>query len=118
MLSSIQDYARNINSRLSWVDVASVLILTIFLAFLALFLYFKKERGSALPTYIASNGQGEGEVRGTFSDARPFASIHGKTYTFSWCNGSSNISAKNKIYFTNEEGAQATGRTLSKLCQK
>ena len=52
------------------------------------------------------------------SDERPFASKNGKTYTYSWCQNSSVILAKNRIYFKNEQAAQASGRTLSKLCQR
>ncbi len=51
-------------------------------------------------------------------ESRPFASINGKTYTFSWCNGASVISPKNIIYFNTEKEAQNSGRTLSKLCKK
>jgi hypothetical protein len=52
------------------------------------------------------------------NDIRPFGSAKGKTYTFSWCQGSTRISSKNKIYFGSEEEAKGVGRRLSKLCKK
>ena len=87
----------------------------VFLACLAIYLHKKKESSDIPVSYIKSTG---GEVLGEATDSRPFASVNGKTYTFSWCGGSSNISTKNKIYFTSEVEAQKSGRTLSKLCSK
>ena len=51
------------------------------------------------------------------TDTQIFASINGKTYTFSWCSGADKIKESNKIFFKSEEDAIATGRILSKLCK-
>lgn len=115
MGSSIQDYAKKINSRLSFWDILSVSITTLALAIFAIFLYVKKENENIPVSYI-SNSENNGIIDKT--DSRPFASVNGKTYTFSWCGGSNNISEKNKIYFENEGLAKSSGRVLSKLCQK
>ena len=48
----------------------------------------------------------------------PFGSRYGKTYKYVWCQGSSRISQKKKIYFSSVEDAEISGRTLSKLCKK
>ncbi len=117
MRNSIQDYVKLINSRLSWLDILSLLITVLFLLGLTVFLYEKKKQTNIPVLYLTSTSTTEA-VLGAEADSRPFASINGKTYTFSWCNGSSVISPKNKIYFNDESAAQNSGRALSKLCQK
>lgn len=115
MGSSIQDYAKKINSKLSFWDILSIFVTTLALSVFAIFLYIKKGRENIPVSYI-SNSENNGIIDKT--DSRPFASRQGKTYTFSWCGGSNNISEKNKIYFENEDIAKSSGRALSKLCQK
>ncbi|MCX6756830.1 MAG: hypothetical protein NTW35_01575 [Candidatus Nomurabacteria bacterium] len=115
MGSSIQDYAKKINSKLSFWDILSVLITTLFLAIFTVFLYIKKEKENIPVSYISNSENSTGLIE---KDSRPFASINGKTYTFSWCGGSNNISEKNKVYFIDEQNAKNSGRVLSKLCQK
>lgn len=112
---SIQDYAKKINSKLSFWDILSIFVTTLILAIFTVFLYIKKEKENIPVLYISNS---ENSTILSEKDSRPFASVNGKTYTFSWCGGSNNISAKNKIYFTDELTAQASGRVLSKLCQK
>jgi hypothetical protein len=115
MLHSIQDYLKKINSWLSLTDIISLLITASLLVTFALYLH-KKSRGTTLPaTYIVAEAKDE---IATVSDTRPFASKHGKTYTFSWCQGSSRIKEANKVFFINETEALQSGRTLSKLCKK
>ena len=113
MDSSIQDYAKIINRKLTITDCVSVfgtfLVLLGFLVFLV-----TKEVDASVPV-IYIEGTKEESIP---SRAQIFASKKGKTYTFNWCSGSKNISAKNKIFFQNEEDAKRSGRTLSKLCNK
>ncbi len=115
MGSSIQDYAKKINSSLSFWDILSVFVTTLILAVFTVFLYIKKEKENIPVSYISNSENSTGLIE---KDSRPFASINGKTYTFYWCGGSNNISEKNKIYFTDEQNAKNSGRVLSKLCQK
>ena len=116
MGSSIQDYAKKINSRLSFFDCMSILITTVFILLFSVFLYNEKKNNDIPVSYIV-NEEGLNSIV-MHDEVLPFASINGKTYTFSWCSGSSRISAKNRIYFKNEAEALATGRSLSKLCKK
>lgn len=58
----------------------------------------------------------EGGVQEEVIPSEIFASRKGKTYTYSWCKGSQAILEKNKIYFTTEEEAKQSGRSLSKMC--
>ncbi len=115
MFHSIQDFLKIINSRLTGLDIVSILVTVVFLSCFAIYLHEKREGLNIPVSYISKTS---GEVMGYSTDSRPFASVNGKTYTFSWCGGSSNISAKNKVYFESEVAAQNSGRTLSKLCQK
>ncbi|MFA5131927.1 MAG: hypothetical protein WC444_01215 [Candidatus Paceibacterota bacterium] len=115
MLRSIQDYAKRINSSLPRANVFSLLITALFLLCFTVFLYIKRGADDIPVSYIPNNSPSTDQKE---VDSRPFASKNGKTYTFSWCSGSTNISLKNKIYFVDEATAQASGRTLSKLCTK
>ncbi len=115
MMRSIQDYTEKINSRLTWLDILSLFLTTLILLGFTVFLYLNQSATTLPLSYTPSTA---GEVAGIATDARPFASINGKTYTFAWCGGSGNIAAKNKIYFADESQALASGRTLSKLCAK
>lgn len=117
MGSSIQDYLKKINSRLSFFDCISFLVVTIFLGSFSLFLYKEKEKDSIPLIYITNNKEDFSESR-DITYSRPFGSISGLTYTFSWCQGAGRISLKNKIYFSTKEEAEAKGRKLSKLCKK
>lgn len=118
MGSSIQDYLKKINSRLTLLDIlslsASVAILGLFLVFL----YIQRGKEVNSVTYIKHSGGGNAEnMSNPTADSRPFASIHGKTYTYAWCQGSKAIASKNRIYFATDSDAERSGRTLSKLCR-
>lgn len=119
MGNSIQDYLKKINSRLTWVDCLSLLVTSLFLLGFLGYLYRDKGNNDNAVEYrvfnsaVRSNGNEQ-----IFQDIRPFGSKFGKTYTFSWCQGSSMIDEKNKQYFASEEEAKRTGRKLSKLCEK
>ncbi len=117
VLHSIQDYAKKINSRLSILDVIGVSSTSLILT--GTTLYILTITVSASDVSYREGERVPQEASGSIPDANlPFASSKGKTYTFTWCSGSSKISTKNKIYFKTEAEAIATGRTLSKLCHK
>ena len=112
MLESIQDYAKKINRELTFVDCASILAtLLVLLGFFG-YLSVKETKTSKGITYSTNS------AIDNLEEVQPFASRNGKTYTFSWCGGSSAIKDSNKIYFKTEEQAKASGRTLSKLCSR
>jgi len=119
---SIQDYCKKINSWLTGADVVSLLITTIVLGLFVYYISMEQQSWKGEVVYKVGDhtNQSAMSVTGDIasSDVRPFGSKNGKTYTYSWCNGSKNIALKNKIYFASEEAASATGRTLSKLCKK
>lgn len=114
MLRSIPEILRHINTRLSVYDCIALATLTLGLAISAIFLHEMKLKAK-LPVLYKTSGA---EVLGATSDARAFGSKNGTTYTYSWCQGSSQIKEANKIYFPSTEAAENTGRRLSKLCQK
>ena len=111
---SIQDYLRKINSRLSFLDIASFAVTTLVLVIFALYLFIQKERQDIPVSYISDSSSSLSQI----DTSRPFASRQGKTYTFSWCQGASMIREKNKIYYASEDEAKASGKVLSKFCQK
>ena len=113
MWRSIPEILKRINSRLSAYDVISLAVMAIVLGSVALVIRIERQN-EVLPVIYRQNGQ----VLGIQADSRPFASKSGKTYTYSWCSGSTQIKPANKIYFANEGEAIASGRTLSKLCTK
>ena len=116
MGSSIQDYAKKINSKTTLFDCVSLLITTIFLLSFTIFLYYRQKALSIPVTYVTGGEIVENnEIAG---ETLPFASISGKTYTFSWCMGANRVAVKNRIYFANEDEAIRSGRRLSKLCTK
>lgn len=119
MKCSIQEYLKKINSGLILLNCLSVLITTVFLGTFLIFLYKQKKISNIPVSYLEYKDQeiDSGEAS-SVADSRPFASIYGKTYTFSWCRGSQLIAVKNRIYFITELEAENTGRTLSKLCKK
>ncbi|MFA6608692.1 MAG: hypothetical protein WCT07_02175 [Candidatus Paceibacterota bacterium] len=112
---SIQEYLKIINSRVAKLDYISLLITTVFLVSFSFYLYFYKNRENIGVSYSSSDSN---IMDINTSNQNPFASINGKTYTFSWCNGADKIKDFNKISFKTEEDAKNSGRTLSKLCQK
>jgi hypothetical protein len=112
MNTIIQEYLKKINSKISLVDIYSILITTLFILGFIVYLYISKIESPV--TYIKSNE----EPKTLTNNSLPFASVNGNTYTFAWCQGANVIKIKNRIYFTNENGAQQSGRSLSKLCQK
>lgn len=115
MIHSIQEYLKKINSKIAKSDYISLLITAVFLAFFSFYINYQKNHENIEVSYISDNSNTS--IVNT-SNQQPFASINGKTYTFSWCNGADRIIEKNKIYFKTEEDAKNSGRTLSKLCQR
>ena len=114
---SIQEHLKKINSNLTLTDCLSLLVTTIILSAFVGYLYIEKSKTNIPVSYVKDTNQ-KVEVKIINNNTRPFASINGKTYTFSWCQGANVITDKNKIYFRTENEAQDSGRTLSKLCQK
>lgn len=110
---TIPENLSKINSRLSAYDTASVAITAFIVLLFALYLIGKQEGEVAGVVYEPAQNE---EMRG--EDYRPFASVNGPTYTFSWCQGADQIKRENIIYFANAEEAEKSGRTLSKLCQR
>lgn len=112
---SIQEYLKKINSRLSYLDCVSIGITMIILA--TFVIYIKNtEKNMKKPLLYIENKDIANQERA--SKTGIFGSVYGKTYTFSWCQGASRILEKNKIYFTSQEEAARSGRSLSKLCSK
>ncbi len=115
MGNSIQDYAKKINSKITIFDIGSLLAVLIFIGIYSFYVINENKKNDIPVSYIKGNVSDFSYKK---EDVRPFASIHGETYTFLWCQGSSRISEKNRVYFENEEQAKAKGLRLSKLCGK
>jgi hypothetical protein len=115
MIRSIQDYVKKINSQISKGDCISLFLTTLVLGAGALYFTIENGRGSVPVSYIEGNSTSKPLKQ---ADSRPFASIHGKTYTFNWCQGATQVLEKNRVYFNTETQAVTSGRTLSKLCSK
>ena len=120
--SSIQEYGKKINSRITGLDILSLLVTMLSLGVLYGVILHSKELYATKVIYTEGSGiissHNSGVSNGSQHDARPFGSKKGTTYTFSWCTRSGAIRDINKIYFVNEEEAKRSGRTLSKLCKK
>jgi len=114
MTSSIPEIAKYINRKLSLYDCIALGVCALGSALFGTFLYQKQKEAKLPVVYRASTEQ----VLGATSEARPFGSKNGTTYTYSWCQGSSQIKEANKIFFTSSVAAENAGRRLSKLCQK
>jgi hypothetical protein len=117
---SIQDYLKKINSQLTFIDILSLFITCVFLIILAGYIFHIQQKSTEPLVYregAYENSLKVGE-KSSLDPSKPFGSSKGKTYTFSWCQGASRISEKNKVYFGSEEEAKQSGRTLSKLCSK
>jgi hypothetical protein len=115
--SSIQEYCKKINSRLTVIDVA-VLTFTAHITYKESQTRQKVTYKESLSEDSLSNYGNKLNSVSFVQDARPFGSKKGKTYTFSWCNGSKSTSLKNKVYFVSSKDAESSGRTLSKLCKR
>lgn len=113
MLAIIQERLKKINSQISAEILASFSVTLIILIIFSVYIY-KNEKG--LP--ISYTEQATNTNNHTNNTSKIFASKNGKTYTFSWCQGSNKIKEENKIYFKNEQEALNSGRVLSKLCIK
>ena len=113
---SIQDYLKKINSRLTFIDIFSIFATCMILFALALYLHIReRENWKELvykPGVDDSSYVSDDSVMTNIKDSRAFGSSKGKTYTFSWCQGASRISPKNKVYFSTEDEAKKTGRIL------
>ena len=112
-MSSIQEYLKRINSKLTKLNCLSLFATAFCCLSFTGYLYLEKAGNNTPVSYI--EGKFEKETSPA-TDSRPFASIKGKTYTFTWCQNSGAI--KKRVYFTSEEEAKMSGRVLSKLCQK
>jgi hypothetical protein len=115
MNNSIQEYCKKINRELTIFDVGSLAVVTLLILVLGIYLEVETTKETSEILYQESLTEG---ASGEEKSSLPFGSNHGKTYTFSWCQGSSRILDKNKIIFPDEEHAKKSGRTLSKLCTK
>lgn len=115
MRSSIQEYCKKINRGLTFTGILSLFVTLLVVIFLVVIISFEQERN--IQEVIYKEGVAE-NVQEEKNEGKPFGSRYGKTYTFKWCQGSSRISVKNKIYFSDVSEATASGYTLSKLCQK
>ncbi len=111
-IHSIQDIVKNINRRLSFYDILALLVLVLLLFILT----FAIKAGVEPTTVSYEEGADDSASLDTVPSAI-FASVSGKTYTYSWCKGASRIKEQNKIFFQNEKEAEKTGRILSKLCK-
>lgn len=117
MASSIQEYCKKINRAVTFVDIVGLLCITI--AFIVLFFIIRDKQKEVIQEVFYAEGVNVSITKeGNTNLNKPFGSKSGKTYTFSWCQASGRILAKNKIYFADEEEARTSGRTLSKLCQR
>jgi hypothetical protein len=119
---SIQDYCKKINSGLTFTSIFSVFLVVVFLAGLIMYIYHQESSLKKPILYTeAIDVKASESISDSFAqgnNSRPFGSSKGKTYTFAWCQGSDRILEKNKVYFTSENQAVASGRTLSKLCKR
>jgi hypothetical protein len=118
MGSSIQDYLKKINSRISLFDLVSLSVTLLFLCGFCVFLLVKQSSSQTPVTYVTQAFSEAKDISSQESNNLPFGSKHGKTYTFSWCQGARRILEKNKVYFAGEAEAKNSGRTLSKTCSK
>jgi hypothetical protein len=123
-LHSIQEYGKKINSLITIYDIVSLgIICSVLGGFVTYINHINKENYTPVyyVTYTNNNVFKTSltleESVDVSRDSRPFASKKGRTYTFSWCNGATRISTKNKIFFKSEAEAKQSGRTLSKLCK-
>ena len=112
-IHSIQDIVKNINRRLSFYDILALLVLVLLLFILT----FAIKAGVEPTTVSYEEGADDSASLDTVPSAI-FASVSGKTYTYSWCKGASRIKESNKVYFSSETEAKSTDRRLSKLCQR
>ncbi len=115
---SIQDYLKKINSALTATDILSLLVIFLMSAVFLGYVW-QNQREQRKDVVFRENITISSVHTDIQHDAgKPFGSKKGKTYTFSWCSGSSNIKPENKIYFASSVDAEAKGRTLSKLCKR
>ena len=118
MLAIIQERLKKINSQISTELLVSLCTTTtIFIFFIFYIVYFKENDNKTLIYNEKTEQLATSKQQKENTDTQIFASVNGKTYTFSWCSGSDKIKESNKIFFKSEEEAVATGRTLSKLCK-
>lgn len=111
---SIQDIAKNINSKISGIDIIALFLVLLVLVGLYAHITLLKKRMEKPITYK--------ENKSTYQDTEKktvvLGSTSGTTYTYAWCSDALRIKEENKIFFVNEEEAQRAGRRLSKRCTK
>lgn len=115
MGTSIQDYLKEINSKVTYLDCASLTLSTVLLVLFVVIANRDASVGGLGLTYA----QGDTHMGTSFSQdsTLPYGSISGTTYTYAWCRNSSQIKAKNKIVFANEADAVNSGRRISTFCK-
>jgi hypothetical protein len=121
-MHSIQDNLKKINSAISYTIIISLFVGLLGITCAIWYISNVKLKNVKGIVYTSSvteqlSGSTIKAIEGV-KDKAPFGSKSGKTYTFSWCQGSSRIKEVNKIYYTTEEEAKRSGRTLSKLCKR
>ena len=118
MLAIIQERLKKINSQILTELLVSLGLTTVlFLSFTFYIIYLNQTNSKALIYKETFEQLAISKQQIVNTDTQIFASVNGKTYTFSWCSGADKIKEENKIFFKSEEEAVATGRTLSKLCK-
>ncbi len=118
MAGSIQEFCKKINSRISLIDIVAILFVLFFLLIAVILIDQKKSENSTNVVYKEGIFEGKERKNKDITSNQPFGSKYGTTYTFKWCSGSGRILEKNRVYFSSVENAEASGRRLSKLCQK
>lgn len=113
MLAIIQETLKKINSKITTIQIMSLLVTLLLIISFYFYLYFTISTNSKPLIYRESEGVSQVNLN---EKSTIFASINGTTYTFSWCQGANKIKEENKIFFSSEEEAIKYGRRLSKMC--
>lgn len=115
MLAIIQETLKKINSKITTIQIMSLLVTFFVVISFYICLYLEISGNNKPLIYKESN-----DITGAGVNEKStiFASINGTTYTFSWCQGANKIKEENKIFFSNEKEAINSGRRLSKMCNR
>jgi hypothetical protein len=118
MGSSIQELLKKINSKLTFTDCLSIFVTALVISVFSGYVYYSDTERRTSVSYLEREYDQSTKNIGAERVTQVFASAHGKTYTFSWCQGANRIKESNRVYFSHEQEAIRTGRTLSLLCKK